>query len=606
MPISLKIMFVTIVALAATVGYLIKSSISIQKQDKINHAYQTQLNETLLLADKFKSLVNNSINSLKQIAAQDWSVESAASSAKNFIENQKDIDRVFIFEVNLTADSEPKLIYKSSNAFGDSEQNAVGSEVIAKLEELVKNQPVITNFTGDNTETKLGVMIPDVQYLSEGKLVVISGVLNAQNLFIQTAYNIEVVSKKQLVYASDVSLVLNKKLNYPAIIEQALNSQISSSIVEFELNNVKQLGSYAKIDHGLTFITTQPLIKITSSVYATTQKMILVGLMALALAVLVSVSLAKSISRPIQKLTEATEKVSSGNFKIKIPQKSNDEIGALAGSFEIMSSKIEKLLVSQEEKIRLENEMNIAATVQKTLFPENKIKSEYLDIVSHYSPAGECGGDLWGNFINNNKFYFIIADATGHGLPSALITVAAKSTLSLVKRMLEQNIDISPKEILSYANRAVYETSQGKIMMTFFVGRLDLTSGELVYSNAGHNPPWVFSQDKVSSLSLPGTRLGEQNEQFEFKEKTIVLKPGDKLFLYTDGIVENTNSKGEMFDKKRVRDLVKNHLNQGIDKTVSNLLSEFKKFLGTKKTLDDDTTVVLIEFKKLASVQEAA
>lgn len=598
-------MFVTGVSLVVACGYLINSTLNLQSQDKLNHAYQTQLSETSLLADKFNSVLHNSLTEVKQIAALDWNqVSTAGINSTTILQNQKDISRIYVYELSLVSEAQPVLLYKSSNDYGDLEQQAIAQQVVAHVESLAKSKPVVESLA-TQMESQVGLIVPDTQQLSNGKISIFVALINTQNLFSSVDYNIEVVAKNgELVYASDVKTLIVKNYVAPNFLNQAWANRVNSSTVEYEVNQSKQLGAYVKIDYDLLFISSQPLIKIISSVYVTSQKMIVVGLMALSLALLLAVRLSQSISKPIKNLTQATQAIAQGNFKIKIPHKSNDEMGTLASSFEMMSSKIEKLMVTQKEKIRLENEMNIAATVQKTLFPEKEITLEQVDIVSHYTPASECGGDLWSYFESNNKLYFIIADATGHGLPSALITVATKSTLSLVKRMLENNVAVAPKDILAYANRSVHEVSKGSIMMTCFLGMLDLETGELTFSNAGHNAPWLFSGDKVSALSMAGTRLGEKSEQIEFKEKTVIMKPGDKLFLYTDGIVENTNAQGVMFDKKRVRELVKNSLSKGLKVSLNMLLQEFQKFLGTKKTLDDDTTVVFLELKKLKAKKQ--
>jgi sigma-B regulation protein RsbU (phosphoserine phosphatase) len=598
---------VTITTLVASSTYLIKQSITLQSQEKINNAYQSQLSETTLLADKFNSLLHNSLNSLKQVGAIDWSTPTAGAQVQTLLQNQKDLSRIFVVNVPLVANGEPSLIYKSSNAYGDVEQENVLHTVFGRLESLVKNQVQVVNLAGAKPEAQVGVLVPDISSLAAGKLTVLVGFVDTSNLFSNVNYEVTVAQTSgELIYASDLKTLVSKNSNYQELINKAVSSQVNSSILEFENNQMKLLGSYSKIDFGLVFISTQPLIKIISSVYMTTQKMILAGLIALCVAIIFATGLSRSIAKPIHKLTEATEKIAMGDFKVNIPHKSNDEIGKLAGSFEAMSGKIEKLMVGQKEKLRLESEMNIAATVQKTLFPATKITLPGLAMVSSYTPASECGGDLWSYFESKGKIYFIIADATGHGLPSALITVATKSTLSLVKRMLEQQVNLSLSEILSYANRSVYETSQGKIMMTCFLGVLDLASGALTYTNAGHNPPWVFSGEKVTSLALAGTRLGESLEQTDYKTKTITLKSGDKIFLYTDGIVENTNAKGVMFDKKHVRELVKKSLAKGIAVALQSLLSDFKTFLGAKKTLDDDMTVVIMEYLPDQVKQEVA
>lgn len=590
------------------VGFLILQSVKMQEEDKISQAYQVQLNETVLLGNSFSSYLTSSLNTLRQMASVDTTSANHQEQINAILKNQKEINRVYLVEVPTDA-SEMNLLYKSSNEYGENETRLVNDSIVNRFESVTKKGFAIANMSSDRGTPQVGVIISDLKYDETGsKVLALVAVLNLESLFSNNQYLIEVIdSQGDLIYNSDFTKLNTQDYNQ-SLFQKAKRSTLASSTLEVnDSKNTRQLGSYVKLPYEVTFLTTQPLIKVVSSIYVMTQKMIIAGIITLCLAIIFSLILARRyIVNPIENLKAATNKISKGNFDIKLGAKKNDEIGDLAGSFEIMSSKIKVLLKEQTDKVRLENEMNIAATVQKTLFPEKSILTDTVDIFSHYTPASECGGDLWGYFTNKSKMYFIIADATGHGLPSALITVAAKSTMSLIKRMLEKNINITPAEILSYANRSVFETSQGKIMMTCFVGVIDFETGELTYANAGHNPPWVFSGDKVHSLSLPGTRLGESLEQSDFKEKTISIKPNDKIFLYTDGIVENTNTQGEMFDKKRVRNLVKDNLAMGCSQMLSKLLKEFNSFMVNKKHLDDDTTVVIMDVKKIGSVNKEA
>lgn len=604
--VNLKILFLIISVLMITVGYLINFSVRIQQQDKISQAYQIQLNETRLLGNSFNSHIDNTLNTLRQVAALDWSQSETQQQVQYILQNQKEINRVYLVEVP-TDGKDMSLLFKSSNEYGDHEVRLVKDWTVNRIEQLTKKQFALYNLAADRGVPQVGVSIADIGYDEKSKkILVFTAVLNSEKIFDNLSYLVEVVDAEgELIYTSDYKNLLTKEYN-KQLFKQASQSRLSAGTLEIEEKEQKTLGSYTKLPYETIFLTSQPLIKVVSNIYMTTQKLIIIGLIALSLAVILTIQLSRSISNPIEQLTSATKKIAEGKFDIKLTKKSNDEIGVLAKNFEIMSGKIQGLLVEQADKVRLENEMNITATIQKTLFPENSIISQAVDIFSHSAPASECGGDIWGYFTNKSKLYFVIADATGHGLPSALITVAAKSTMSLVRRMLEQNIAVSPAEVLSYANRTVYETSQGKIMMTCFIGVIDFETGELTYSNAGHNPPWVFSEDKIHSLTIPSTRLGEKMEQNEFKEKTLKLKKGDKIFLYTDGIVENTNTEGQPFDKKRVRNLVKDSLKKGAAKTLDHLVKEFNKFMLNKKALDDDTTVVIMDIKEIGQEMEDA
>jgi sigma-B regulation protein RsbU (phosphoserine phosphatase) len=157
------------------------------------------------------------------------------------------------------------------------------------------------------------------------------------------------------------------------------------------------------------------------------EKFILLGLMAIGAAVVFALFFSKTLTAPINRLYQATKEVAKGNFNVDLKSNASDEIGALTGSFAVMSRKISELIQESMEKVQLENELAIASTVQQTLMPPSDYRNERVYIKSHYQSASTCGGDWWGFFGVGNKMCIMIADATGHGFPSALITASARS-----------------------------------------------------------------------------------------------------------------------------------------------------------------------------------
>jgi sigma-B regulation protein RsbU (phosphoserine phosphatase) len=261
-----------------------------------------------------------------------------------------------------------------------------------------------------------------------------------------------------------------------------------------------------------------------------------------------------------------------------------------------MSGKIRGLLHESVEKAILEKEIDVASTVQKTLIPPNDFDHDLIQIRSHYQAASRCGGDWWGFFVSNNRMVFGIADATGHGVPSALITASAHSAFSVLKKLVEDqpSLRLSPAWMLSYLNRSIHDSSKGNIMMTYFLGVIDFNAKTLTYANAAHNPPWLFSCNgdkyKLNSLTSSGSRLGEQSDLPPIEEKTFSIGANDILFFYTDGLTEGKSMAGDMFGKKRVRQLVEGNLPNGPAAIVNALITEFMQF-NDGKALDDDVTI---------------
>jgi sigma-B regulation protein RsbU (phosphoserine phosphatase) len=246
----------------------------------------------------------------------------------------------------------------------------------------------------------------------------------------------------------------------------------------------------------------------------------------------------------------------------------------------------------------------IASTVQQTLIPPSDFTSKWIHIHSHYQAASKCGGDWWGFFGVGSKIVLMIADATGHGMPSALITASARSCFSIMHKLAQEDPDFSfsPSAMLSYANRVVFDASLGQIMMTFFIGVIDFDLKTMIYSSAGHNPPWLFRNDgsayRLNSLIALGQRLGELREAPPFEEKSINIGASDILFLYTDGLTEGKDNKGEMYGKKRVKKLVEANLVNGPNSIITALMEDFLRH-NDGKPLDDDVTLAVAKILNL-------
>jgi serine phosphatase RsbU (regulator of sigma subunit) len=335
----------------------------------------------------------------------------------------------------------------------------------------------------------------------------------------------------------------------------------------------------------------------------------ILSFMVLLIAVLSSYHASRGITRSLRQVVAGTQHIAGGDFSVRLAV-SKDELGILGHAVNHMSERIENLLHVQVEAARQEKELETAKTVQETLLPKKDRIVGPFSITGRYLPASECGGDWWGSFTTMQGQEFIgIADATGHGAAAALVTAMAFSgCMTLAKFHSGAGGDgISPGKMLGRLNEIMWIAGTGKVTMTFFAAVVDPTSGIMTYANAGHNFPMIIPRDpndrrlskarknrsatRSMTLLLGGTPLGYKEEE-TYKEKTVQLAPGDRLFFYTDGLIECTNSSEQMWGKNCLMDTLATAAGQSIqdirDATVKNAYS----FFGGHPTKDDVTVVV--------------
>lgn len=402
------------------------------------------------------------------------------------------------------------------------------------------------------------------------------------------------------------SQILPKNISQTTPFQRIKALSVNSGVLDLEQSGVALLSSFYKPSADLVVLNQTLWKSAMRPVYDLGERLILIGLMAMGISIAVALLISKQVMQPIQTLSGAAQKVSEGHFYLDLEVKGKDEISVLTHSFNVMSKKIAELIDERLKKAHLENELAIASQVQQTLIPPAEVQLPHVQIKSYYRPADTCGGDWWGYFTKEHYTCFAIADATGHGLPSALITAAMRSCFSVIeKTFLHQNTseaadrEYTPSEMITIANQSIYDSSQGQIMMTLFLAILDTRTGDLQYSSAGHNPPWLFKKTSEgfarSSLVARGPRLGEARDIQAVQQKKVKIQHGDVIFMFTDGLIEGNSISGEMYSKSRLMKQLQELMPQGIDKVVTELEHEVSLH-NQGKSLDDDVTITAVLF----------
>jgi sigma-B regulation protein RsbU (phosphoserine phosphatase) len=336
--------------------------------------------------------------------------------------------------------------------------------------------------------------------------------------------------------------------------------QINQGTFDAKIDNNNFLIGYQKIPNLKLFVLTLMNKEIAFEATQTLiKKSIAIGFLILSISLGLGLIFAHSITKPIDLLMEGTKKIANGEFGTVVDITSTDEIGNFANSFNIMSEQILRYTDEIQEKVRMEKELAVAHLVQNSFFPNSNLRFGDVEIAGYYQSASECGGDWWGAYEVEGKKIILIGDATGHGVPSALVTATANCCAQLLKDLAVKRpeILIDPAQILSIMNRVIYNLG-GKILMTFFVGILDDKEGFLIYSNASHNFPLIcgFSENEATKENITvlmeanGKRLGHELDSV-YENSQVSFKKGDTLLLFTDGILESENSSGKQYGERR-------------------------------------------------------
>jgi serine phosphatase RsbU (regulator of sigma subunit) len=263
------------------------------------------------------------------------------------------------------------------------------------------------------------------------------------------------------------------------------------------------------------------------------------------------------ISRPLKMLAWRADQIARGDLETRVEVQSSDEIGMLGENFNYMADRLLILMRETAEKATLEKELEVARTIQETLVPPpDLVERQFIKLAGYFMPASQCGGDWWTvHDMPDGRLLVVIGDVTGHGVPSAMITAAAKAACDVVRATEGSQLTVT--RLLEVMNRAIFESAKRKFVMTCFASILDPRARTITYANAGHNFPYLFRPQggdgtDFQVLMSRGNRLGDL-EDSSYSEKTQPLMPGDVLVWYTDGIVECENPSGEEYGEKRFR-----------------------------------------------------
>ena len=227
------------------------------------------------------------------------------------------------------------------------------------------------------------------------------------------------------------------------------------------------------------------------------------------------------------------------------------------------------------EKEKMEQELIVAASIQQRILPETLPKIDGYDLAGTNIPSKEVGGDYYDCVdLGNGKYALIIADVAGKGIGAALLVSTLDAALY---SYLE--FDLPLTEMSDKLNKLIYKSSPSDKFITFFIAVLDTKSGELDILNAGHNPILLLRKNgALEKLDAGGVGLGMFDFGIPYTGQKSIMNPGDKLFLYTDGIPEAMNESEEEYSDEKMINFFQNHAESSAKDFIDYLVNDVKEY----------------------------
>jgi len=325
--------------------------------------------------------------------------------------------------------------------------------------------------------------------------------------------------------------------------------------------------------------------------------------------------LTRSVTGAVEELYRATTHINRGDFSHRIPITSDDQLAALAKSFNGMTASLEGLIREQKEKQRLENEIGIAQEVQAQLFPRRIPPMETLEVHGFCRPARSVSGDYY-DFVRlgSDRMILAVGDVSGKGISAALLMATIHSAVRAysiegipVFRHAEAvgaglgsatrydpvapGAEVSPGTLLALLNHQLYHSTPIEKYATMFLAFYDGSERKLTFSNAGHLPPLLLGDSgSVRRLEHGGTVVGLFDDM-SYDEGTVQLDPGDIFLAYSDGVTEPENEFGE-FGDARLIELVQENRDLPLNRIAEVVTAAVDDWIGGREQPDDVTLVL--------------
>ena len=311
--------------------------------------------------------------------------------------------------------------------------------------------------------------------------------------------------------------------------------------------------------------------------------------------------------QPLRRLAKGAETIASGNFDAQLPDLQRiDEIGQLSQSFSDMQQSlvkyIEELKETTAKKASIESDLRIASSIQMGMLPEKfptKADRDDVQIYASLTPAKDVGGDLFDFYFRDEKLFFCIGDVSGKGVPASLFMAVTRAVFRTVSAH-----ESMPDRIIIAMNKTMAGMNKTHMFVTLFVGVLDLPTGRLHYSNAGHDAPLLVG-DGVGELPCDANIPVGFMPKWKYTLQEAQIFTGTTIFLFTDGLTEAMDVDNAQFQMERINDVALKALSQQQQEPkqlIDQMTDAVHKFVGDAEQSDDLTMMAIQYIKQQSAV----
>ncbi len=593
-----KILLILILVPVITLATYLSLAVSVFKKDKIAYVFDAGVSNARTFSNSVSTEINSLMTSARPPIQEFLLNKEFAAVSKSIFETDGNLVWIAAFEFSASGFSQMGLVERTA---GQGSRDLSGLGDPAKIFKLLDSMPQIIRVPFKDDRVLIVERFGKSESSSGYVFMIMGDLSDLSNSFRTASNETFLVNSDGFVLfgpmGSEATYLHDKVSGH--FIEQLKGSNPNGTMEVVGDRKVELLASFAKTSvPGLNVVTVVERKAALAAVDNLLKRSLVFFLLLISASTVVSLFATGSLTSALTELFAATKKVAEGRFDIRVKIRSNDEIGSLADSFNAMAKEVSRLLGETAEKARMESELKTAQTVQETLFPPTTAQIGNFKVAGYYEPASECGGDWWHYSQVGNRIFLWIGDATGHGAPAALITSAAKSAATIIERL-----NVEPDHALSLLNRAIYDVSKGRIMMTFFLGCYDPQSQEFTYANASHEAPFLIKKsdqplkkkDLIPLNEVNNPRLGQARET-EYQQTKIKLDVGDRILFYTDGIPDIENPEKESWGEREfIKGIIATNKDfPDIKTSVDSLVAQFSEY-RKKAPLKDDITFFMAQ-----------